>query len=146
MKDLVQFIESVLEDTSNNHNEIAIGKLSKKHARVIFNCIGINYNKIPKVLDSSGIRHILRKHGSVKEAKRGQILVSKKDLFLIPHIVGNPDEIIHKGKNSQRQDVFCFSKNIEDLYICAMAIRVSKRGAKLIVCTMYIQKKKKAGT
>lgn len=143
MKGLAQFIESVLQDTLNTHNEIFVGKLSKKHARIIYDCIGVRYKKIPKIIDSSAIRHIVRKHGTVKEVKMGQIRVEKKDLFLITQIIGEPDEIIYKGKNSQKQDVFCFNRNLGDLYICAMTIRISKNGAKLVLSSMYIQKRKK---
>jgi hypothetical protein len=143
MKKITNLIDFVLNDTLNIHKEISIGRLSKRHGKILYDHVGVNYKRSHKILDSSAIRHTMRKHGNVtSESKRGanRCNLTYKDFELLPRILSEPDEIIYKGKNSQKQDVFCFNKRVGYLYIAAMSIRVSKISAKIVFSSLYIRK------
>lgn len=138
IKDLVNF---ALADNANKHAEYVFSKMPKHQASEIEKAINVNLTGCERLIDTSGIRHTIRKHGdSKKEAKRGQIAVTIDDFELIKDVVRSPDSISYGGKNSLKQDVFIYSKKIGSLYIVAEAVRYNKRGNKLIFNSMYKKK------
>ena len=133
-----QLVELALSDTKNTHAELVYGYLSSHQALIIEKEIGVNLKGAQRVIDTSGIRHALRKHGSPeKERKRGQIAITIDDFKLIPQILKSPDKIIYTGKNSLNQDTFAFHKKLKNAYIVAECVRFAKKGNKLVFATMY---------
>jgi len=139
---LIDFIEN---DNGNTHFEISIGKVTKRTASVFYKYLKINIRRSFIVIDSSAIRHTMRRHGynQQRESKSGQVIVSYKDFKLIPNIIAHAGNIEYKGKNNLKQDVFLFIKQLDNLYFIAMCVRPSKYGTKLVFGTMYIRKTKK---
>ncbi|MEZ4880699.1 MAG: hypothetical protein R2801_11110, partial [Chitinophagales bacterium] len=76
-----------------------------------------------------------------KEAKQGQIAITIDDFILLPEVYIHPDKIEYIGKNSLKQDLLRYSKKIDESLLIIEALRVSKRGYKLIFTTMYKKKK-----
>ena len=64
-------------------------------------------------IDNSGVRHILKQHGTSKEYKRGQIPITEDDFLLIEDIINNYDEILTE-QNKRGQDVIVYVKSYPD--------------------------------
>ncbi len=141
---ITELVDFVINDTKNVHKEVEIGKITKRSSSFIYKTLKINIRRSVIIIDSSGIRHTMRKHSnSLKESNSGQVAVSYNDFKLLPKILSLPGKIEYKGKNALKQDVFIFIKQLENLYLVAMCIRPSKHGIKVVYATMYIKKTKK---
>ena len=139
-----KLIEFIIDDKENSHSEITIGKVTKRHSSIFYKTLKVHINKSAIVIDSSAIRHAMRKHSNtVREFNRGQIAVTYNDFEHIPNILAHPGRIEYKGKNNLKQDVFMFIKQLDNLYLVAMCVRPSKFGTKLVFGTIYIRKTKK---
>jgi phage-Barnase-EndoU-ColicinE5/D-RelE like nuclease3 len=125
------------------HKILSIGKSSKEQTEFINKYVTEDVTGIERFIDTSGIRHALKEHGSPKtEEPRGQIAITIDDFELIPEILKNPDSIEYVKKNSLKQDIFLYTKEIGNIYFVAEAVRLSKKkGNKLIFGTMYKRKK-----
>jgi hypothetical protein len=138
-KSIKELIEIAL--SSNQHAEYNFTLLTKQQAKIIEEKIGIDLTGVHRIIDTYGIKHAIKEHGSAsKEHSRGQEPVNLDDFLLIPQILKEPDKIEYAGKNSLRQDVFKFSKRVGWLYIVAEAVRVSSKGNKLVFITLYKRK------
>ena len=105
--------------------------------------IGIKLVGCSRIIDTNGIRHTLRRHGSeIEEAKRGQVAVNLDDFNKIPLIVKEPDSIKYGGKNKLKQDFFIYEKKIGDTYFLSEAVKVASAGNQLVFSSMYKRKKK----
>lgn len=90
-------------------------------------------------LYSDNIRKIFKDHGDeLKENLRGQRAVLNKDLFLIPKIIGCPDEVESSGFYN-KFPVIKFKK--DDITIVAV---ISEGVLDLYTQTMYISKKNRS--
>lgn len=145
IKDLVNF---ALSDKTNFHKEIIIGKVSESQAKEIKNLFGFDLQGVERYIDTSAIRHTIKKHGSEKtETSRGQIAINIDDFELIPEILKNPDEIKFLGKNKLKQNVLEYRKKVENMYVVLQAIRESKKKGNRLYCeTMYKIKTKKSAS
>ena len=97
-EELRSFIERALE-YKNSINKIYLGKVSKDVSQKIYDLLGIDVQKRMHTLNDNDIRHILKRHGQVRENKQGQIMITINDLLKIIEIVSNPDEIIKGSTN-----------------------------------------------
>ena len=135
-----QLVTLALSHT-NVHGELVISKLPQKQAAVIEKEIHLDLTGVDRLIDTSFVRHTILQHGDArKEASRGQIAITIDDFGKIPQVLREPDEIEYGGKNRQHQDVFLFKKRIGALYIIAEAVRIAKKGNKLVLWTMYKKK------
>ncbi|MFN8281986.1 MAG: hypothetical protein U0U67_02165 [Chitinophagales bacterium] len=140
-KEIQELVEYALTSETNKKRELVIGKVSKKQAKEIEKLVGINLEGVERVIDSYMIRHALGKHGSpTKESKQGQIAITIDDFILLPEVYIHPDKIEYIGKNSLKQDLFRYIKKIDESLFIIEALRVSKKGYKLIFTTMYKRK------
>ncbi len=141
-KALIELIELALADNPKHHI-LSIGLVQKKQAEFINQFVQENVSGLERFIDTSGIRHALKEHGSNKtEFSRGQIAINNDDFLLLPEILKSPDSIEYAGKNTLKQDVFIYKKEIENVYFIAEAVRFSKKkGNKLVFQTMYKRKK-----
>jgi phage-Barnase-EndoU-ColicinE5/D-RelE like nuclease3 len=107
----------------------------------------INFDIFPEVadlefiIDTNGIRHTIKQHGSeYTEIKRGQLPINLDDFNHVKSILSSPDEIQYAGKNKEKKDVFIYKKQIGYYYFVATVIRYSKKGDKAIFTTFYKRK------
>ncbi|HWZ21696.1 MAG TPA: hypothetical protein VNW06_03535 [Cytophagaceae bacterium] len=144
-KELKKLIEYSFTSASNKKKEMVIGKVQTLQAKKIEEYIGVNIKGCERVIDNYMIRHAIGEHGNIEyEKKRGQIAITLDDFLLIPEIFTNPDTIEYIGKNSLKQDLIRYTKKIGYLYVVVEAVRVAKRGNKLVFTTLF--KKKNAST
>lgn len=141
-KDIKELVKFAL-DQHPKHKIINIGKVPKVQIEFLNKFVSEDITGIERYMDTSGIRHALREHGSTKlEDARGQIAVTIDDFELVPQILRSPDSIEYKGKNKLKQDVFYFIKEIDHIYFVAQAVRLSKKkGNKIVFETVFKRKK-----
>lgn len=140
-KEIQELVEYALTTTTNKKKELIIGTISKKQAKEMEVLVGINLEGVERIIDSYMIRHALGKHGSpVKKAKQGQIAITIDDFILLPEVYSQPDKIEYIGKNALKQDLFRYIKKIDNSLFIIEALRISKKGYKLIFTTMYKRK------
>jgi hypothetical protein len=108
-----EFYDRVVSTNPSQNIRELLGGVSKNNINAVKQKTGIDLTGYERVIDSSGINHILKKHGDeVAEAKRGQIAISKDDIAHIPEIVESPDDIKYVGKNKQDLPAIRYQKNI----------------------------------
>ena len=112
-KSIKELVELALSNKTSKHAEYTLGKLPPKQSRIIEAITGYKLVGSERIIDTSGIRHTLRKHGSERmESRHGQIAVNIDDFSKISLILKEPDKILYTGKNRLQQDVFLFQKRI----------------------------------
>jgi hypothetical protein len=150
MDDAHQQIEDLydfaLENLENEYRVVDIFQIGAELARQIFEATGVDIEGFMVSIDNYSILHTLQRHGNpVKEAKHGQIAVTKSDFTKLPEILSAPDSVrldIIIRKNGVQRDTLIFSKVFEHRYFVLKEIRsVSKKGKtnRLILQTMYIR-------
>lgn len=145
MKNIKELVHFALSDKLNKHKEIKINNVTKKQASLFVSVIGKDLQGAERYIDTSTVRHIISKHGSVKkELSRGQIAINLDDFELIPKVLKNATKITYLGKNNLKQDSFEYQLELKDVYVVIEAVRISKRkGDRLYISTMYKKKKRK---
>jgi len=113
----------------------------------IFEATGVDTDGFMVSIDNYSILHTLQRHGNpVKEAKHGQIAVTKSDFTKLPEILSSPDSVrldVIIRKNGVQRDTLIFTKSFEHRYFVLKEIRsVIKKGKvnRLILQTMYIRR------
>ena len=140
MKEKIRNLVDLALTAENKHNKITLGHVPKYQAEIIKSQIGIDLTGVERILDSYGIKHTIKEHGSEKtESLRGQLPINIDDFELIPKII-QTENVKYGGKNSLKQDVFVFEKRIGNLFFVVEAVRQSKRGNKLVFQTLYKRK------
>ena len=141
-KNIKQLVDIALS-TGNHFAEFTFSKMPISQSKILEKEIGIKLVGVDRVIDTNGIKHALKNHGSqITESKRGQIAITIDDFFIIPQIVKEPDSIKYLGKNTMNQDVFEYQKRVGDVYFVSEAVKVASAGNKLIFATMYKRKQK----
>ena len=140
-KNIKQLVQSAF--SSNEHQQLIIGKMPIKQSKLVESIINLKLVGATRIMDTSMIRHTIRKHGSIiLESKQGQEAVNIDDFEKIPLILKEPDTISYEGLNSRKQHLFCYKKWIGVNYYVVEAVRIAKKNA-LIFTTMYKRKRKK---
>jgi hypothetical protein len=141
-KEIRELVEYALSDIDNKNKALEIGIVNKKQSQIIKENIGLETYGCKRFLDTSAIKHILSKHGSIKtEEKRGQIAINIDDFEQIPFYISNADSIEYVGKNRLKQDVFKYTTNEENQIIIIESVVLNKYGNKIYIETMYKKKK-----
>ncbi len=140
-QDIKNLVDFALTSTTNKKKEVEIGIVSKQQAAYIQSITGINFTGSPRVIDNYMVRHAIQRHGSQSiEAKHGQIAINLDDFLRLPEVFSTPDSIEHIGKNSLGQDLFKYTKRLNELVFVIEAARVASKGNKLVFTTMYKRK------
>lgn len=141
-KEIRELVGYALSDIDNKNKALEIGMVNKKQSQIIKENIGLETYGCKRFLDTSAIKHILRKHGSIKtEEKRGQIAINIDDFEQIPFYISNADSIEYVGKNKLKQDVFKYSMSEENQIVIIESVVLNKYGNKIYIETMYKKKK-----
>jgi len=124
----------------NKHLIIDIGIIDENLANRIKEITNIDFTGYLISIDNYSIRHTLEKHGNpIKEAKRGQINITKDDFLFLPEIIYNFDNVKYDINNNNKASLI-FEKVIRNHYFVVKEIRtVKKKGKKnrIILQTMY---------
>jgi hypothetical protein len=123
---------------SRTHINIKLEYSNRIHPLVseAFKQAGVDVSGYTHVIDTSGIRHALKKHGSATtETPRGQLPITSVDLELLPQIVETPDYVsigfLTKGT---RNATVVYVKRLGDEIILVEEARVGRK--QLAVTTM----------
>ena len=149
MENIQQQIEALydftLDNPQNEYQVVDMFQVETELARQIFEATGIDTEGFMVSIDNYGIQHTLQRHGNpVKEAKHGQIAVTKSDFAKLPKILSSPDSIRLDSRTRREgvtKETLIFTKEMEQCYFVIKEIRrVVKKGktSRLILQTMYI--------
>ena len=141
IQSIQQILITTLSDTTNGHFKTTIGRLPKSQAEFIASYVGADLTGALRILDSSGIRHALRRHGNaVTEATRGQVAITPADFELLPTILQNPESMEYYEITALGHPLFLYTKRVGSWYFVTESVRTSKYGATLVFQTMYKRK------
>jgi len=132
----------------NDYLIVDIGVVDETFAERIKKSTGFDFTGYVISIDNYSIKHILEKHGNpIREAKRGQISITKEDFLLLPKLLFEFDSVKYdvkiKNINHTKRESLIFEKTIGDTYFVVKEIRtVSKKGKvnKITLQTMYKRK------
>lgn len=117
------------------------GELAPETVERIKAATGKDLSGYVHALDSFGVLHGERKHGSSREKLRGQIPVSRNDWKLAEKVVNDFDNVkIEERATSSGNDILVFNKKIGDTVYYVAEIRTGRK--KLVSATMWKQKEK----
>jgi len=109
-----------------------------EQSRLIENKTGFDLFGYTRTIDTSAVKHILKKHGnSEKELLRGQIAVLDSDFDLI-NAIAFPENIISFEKNKIGNICLLYKTKIVETYFYAEEIRTGKKY--LALNTLYKRK------
>ncbi len=135
IRELVKFATT---DKTTTNKRIKINNIEQSQAELLFLKTGLNFSGYIRVMDKSGIKHTLKKHGNEKtEISRGQIFVTNKDFELIPQIVKS-ENIIYAGKAKNGADCILYEYIIKDTYFYVEEVRKGKK--ELCLKSLYKRK------
>ena len=135
------FYDRVVSTKPKTNIRELLGGVSKNNIDAVKQKTGIDLTGYERVIDSSGINHILKHHGDeAVEAKRGQIAITRDDIAHIPEIVESPDDIKYVGTNEKGLRVIRYQKNINGIIYYFEEVRGGKKN--VAPNTLY---KRKAG-
>jgi hypothetical protein len=92
-KEIKELIALALADNPQ-HYVLNIGNVPYKQAQFINQYVTEDITDLIRILDTSGIRHAIKEHGSPNtEEPRGQIAITTDDFLLVPDILKSPDSL-----------------------------------------------------
>lgn len=118
-----------------------LGYVSDKIGMQIKRKTGINTAQFKFFVNSDSIRHVLNSHNNEeKEKAKGQIKISKENLYFLVEILTNPDEILpaNKQKKGEKDEAIKFVKYIDNFENIAVVEIILDKNA-LYFKTMYIK-------
>ncbi|MDR2390739.1 MAG: hypothetical protein LBE84_03540, partial [Planctomycetota bacterium] len=133
--DLYEMTQAIPE---NNNLFADIGSVTAETAKRVKEKTGIDITGYTFVIDSSGIKHALDKHGVGKETEGDQQPITRDDFILIPEVLAHPEQIESAGKNDMGNDLIRFSKNFNGMLYVVEERRTGRR--KLALQTIYKKK------
>lgn len=140
-KEIRELVDFALSDDLNQHKALVIGTVTKNQAVELELKTGINFYDCKRIIDTSAIRHIIRKHGSAKtEAKKGQVPVNIDDFEKIPQYIANAFLVEYVGKNKLKRDVFQYLSEHNGIVFIIRGVVINNDGKKLIIETMFKKK------
>ena len=135
IKELVHFART---DKTNKNKVLILGIITQEQAIIIYDKTGFSLVDYERTIDTSAIRHIIKKHGNQqKEILRGQIAVTDEDFELI-HLIAIPENIISVAKNKLGNDCLLYKTKLNDTFFYAEEIRTGKKH--LALNTLYKRK------
>lgn len=143
-KDINNLLDVVFSNKKDLSQEKAYSyrTVNKSEATKLKEKINIDLEGYNHELTAQDIRHIFKQHGNAKtELNRGQIAVNKEDIFLIPEITSNFDDVNLGEDLSENKRVIVYKKKIGDIYFYIESIG-GKNKKNLRPKTMYKRKAK----
>lgn len=135
IRELVHFAKT---DKTNTNKILRLGLITIEQSVTIECKTGFELIGYERTIDTSAIRHILKKHGNQqKEMLRGQIAVTDEDFELI-QCIAMPDNIISFSKNKLGNDCLLYKIKLDDTFFYAEEIRTGKKH--LALNTLYKRK------
>lgn len=129
----------VTEGQGNIFREAGFLPVGDPVAAKISTDAGLNVSGYEHIIDTSSLRHILKRHGTEAEYNRGQVPVTRQDLVQLPQLLLDPDTIEYVGKTKQGRDVICYTKQIgEHTVFYTEEMRTKK--SRLAAVTLYKRK------
>ena len=123
----------------NSRGKTNLGIITTKTANKIEKITGIEVNNRKHILLDNDIRHMLNQHSDkIKEAKKGQIAITSKDIEKIPDIINNYDRIIKGTENTKGEQSIRYTKKYDNKRNYVVEI-VPKDNNNLIIKTMWIK-------
>jgi hypothetical protein len=141
-----------LRNAANEHWRIDIGLINGVLANNIFENTNLELENYLISVDTHGIRHILRQHGTIEtEKNRGQKVIQKKELRLLIKTIQQGDSISDAGKSALGNDCILLQKEIKGiLYFSIWEVRKvtsvkkqSKKKSRIMLQTLYGHQSKK---
>jgi hypothetical protein len=108
--DVSALFKLVKLDTENIFLEAGFYPVSSSASEKIRAGTGIEVSGYEHILDTSSIRHILKKHGTESEYRRGQVPITEQDFIELSHLFEGPDTISYAGKTRQGLDAISYTK------------------------------------
>ena len=123
-------IREVIDTPSGENRFVVLVKgVSSKVRNIIKNAIGVDVSGYSHTMDSSSIKHAIKKHSG------DPVPLQVKDFDLAPDIITNPDSIRYIGKNSRGLDVIEYTKQYDGKVAYLEEIRNGRH--QLVMNTMY---------
>ena len=92
--DIITFFEEAINDTTNANKTMFIGKISARTASKIHSFTGLNAENKSIAINSSDLRHMIKKHGNQEsESKRGQEVINSSNFMDIIQTIADPDVV-----------------------------------------------------
>ena len=140
--DITKELHDKIKNAVNNKHsrrKTNLGTITTKAANRIEKITGIEVNNRKQVLLDNDIRHMLNQHSDkIKEAKKGQIAITSKDIERIPDIINNYDRIVKGSINTKGEQSVRYIKRINNTRNYVVEI-VPKDNNNLIIKTMWIK-------
>ncbi|MFN0214096.1 MAG: hypothetical protein ACKVT2_07555 [Saprospiraceae bacterium] len=123
IENLLEFLEGY---QGNDLYYFDLGALTEFLAEEIYHLSGIEASGYYHIVDSYSIRHIWSRHSNPEiELSRGQLVIEKSDIGLIPMIVKDYDQLIYEF--SRQKHTMIFQKELpKGRYVYSAEIRVGK--------------------
>ena len=139
---LLAFIESAIEEKTNQLRKIVLHVLGPDEAERLIKLSGLDLIDFQRVIDNFGVRHAIKKHGNeYQESLRGQIAVEPSDFLLIFTIIVEYDEISME-LNRIGNIIFRYKKEFDAFrLVFAEEVRLGRR--EIAFQTLYKQKIRK---
>lgn len=139
--ELTEIFDIATSRRDGNKSFANIAKVSDVTASQIEKETGLDVKGWTHGIDEAAVRHIIKRHGDPqKEAKMGQIAVTKQDIEQIETVINSPDSVEYGGINDRGNETLIIKKTLGDKTICIQELRTGNK--KLSVVSMYIKKKK----
>ena len=136
VNDFIDYVSRVL-DNSNKTPKI-IGKVKDTEAARIKEISGVDVSGLSHEIRPDYIKHMLNEHGdSVKEAKRGQLPVTRDDITRIPEILDSYDKIIPGKKGNNPSVVYVKKFNGTTYYVERIISNPKNKKPRMSGVTMY---------
>ncbi len=125
---------AIKHNFQNNNLTVNFGKLPSKTVRKIEKQTGESLKGFVFKMDGESVFHALSGHGEYKEIESGQVVIDKKRLRLIPHIVWKFDRVsLENKKNGMRR--LKFQKKIGHHF--TEIVTIGKKKKHLLFKTFY---------
>ena len=134
------FLEAQNNIDADKYKEFIYRVVDKAEATKIKEKTGLELEGYKHKITNMDIRHIYKKHGKPKtEASRGQVVVTKEAIKLIPEITKNYDSIRKDTIFSECKPVLIYRKKIGNEYYYFETVS-GKNTKDLRTKTLYIKK------
>ncbi|TJZ69760.1 LPD38 domain-containing protein [Chitiniphilus eburneus] len=110
-------IQVALEAAKNNATEkieVELAQASASDVAEARQTLGVDLSGYRHTADNYAIRHAIRRHGTDKEYKHGQIPLTDSDFLAAQAAVETPDASVYGAKNERGQDVIGRLKRLDD--------------------------------
>ena len=135
----------VMRSTDNLFQEAGFFPVSTSIAEKVKADTGIDVSGYEHILDTSNIRHIMKKHGNESEYRRGQVPITEQDFMELPYLFDTPDTISYSGKTRQGLDAISYTKEWGD-HTVFLTEEVRTKKSRLAAVTLYKRKIKRDPT